>query len=171
MAIDKVIDSAQLDGALKASADAIRAKTGGADLIQFDPATGFAAAVAAVSTGGGTLGMKTGTVTLTESYTNIDIEHGCGKLPHTVVFVLQNPEEITPTLNLLSGGIWQRDSFSTTFRSTNGYFVNGGAQQSYFVPTDEPATYGLHVDAQKITCAPAYKWYAATYQWFAIYEV
>lgn len=55
MATYKIVDAERLDGALTASADAIRAKTGSVDQIPFDMenATGFAAAIAAVSTGGG----------------------------------------------------------------------------------------------------------------------
>lgn len=51
MAYDKVVDSARLDGALTATADAIRGKTGSADGIQWDADTGFAAAIAAIAGG------------------------------------------------------------------------------------------------------------------------
>ena len=55
MATYKTVDADLLDGALSASADAIRAKTGGADMIPFDmaTATGFAEAISAISAGGG----------------------------------------------------------------------------------------------------------------------
>lgn len=53
MAYDKVVDSARLDGALTATADAIRGKMGSADDIQWDADAGFAAAVDAITTGGG----------------------------------------------------------------------------------------------------------------------
>lgn len=55
MAIDKAVDSARLDGALKASADEIRAKTGDSGKVQFDldGGTGFKAAIAAIEAGGG----------------------------------------------------------------------------------------------------------------------
>lgn len=42
MAYDKIIDSAKLDAAMGATADAIRAKTGKADSIPWDESTGFA---------------------------------------------------------------------------------------------------------------------------------
>lgn len=45
MAYDKVVDSAKLDGAMSATADAIRGKTGGSDSIAWDEDTGFADAV------------------------------------------------------------------------------------------------------------------------------
>lgn len=42
MAYDKVIDSAQLDAAMKATADAIRGKTGNTAQIPWNDSTGFA---------------------------------------------------------------------------------------------------------------------------------
>lgn len=45
MALDKVIDSAKLDGALTATADAIRAKTGGTSKIIWNETTGFSDAI------------------------------------------------------------------------------------------------------------------------------
>lgn len=55
MALDKLVDSAQLDACLEAEADAIRAKTGGYSDITFDYANskGFADVIAAIETGGG----------------------------------------------------------------------------------------------------------------------
>ncbi len=52
MAYDKVIDSAKLDSAMTATADAIRAKTGGSDTLPWDMDTGFASAVEAIEAGG-----------------------------------------------------------------------------------------------------------------------
>ena len=51
MALDKVIDSALLDAGMKATADAIREKTGGADPIVWDSANGFKMAVSDIQTG------------------------------------------------------------------------------------------------------------------------
>ena len=51
MAYDKVVDSAKLDGAMAATADAIRGKTGGADSIAWDEDTGFADAVGDIEVG------------------------------------------------------------------------------------------------------------------------
>lgn len=52
MAYDKVVDSAQLDGAMTSTANAIRAKSGGSGNIPWNAATGFADAVAAIPSGG-----------------------------------------------------------------------------------------------------------------------
>ena len=55
MAVDKLVDSAQLDACLTAEANAIRAKTGGSANLTFDFANskGFADAIAAIASGGG----------------------------------------------------------------------------------------------------------------------
>lgn len=52
MALDKIIDSAKLDGALSATADAIRNKTGATDSIPWDSSTGFKTAVESMEVGG-----------------------------------------------------------------------------------------------------------------------
>lgn len=54
MAYDKVVDSAKLDAGMTATANAIRAKTGGTEKIPWDSATGFKTAVEEIQTGGGT---------------------------------------------------------------------------------------------------------------------
>lgn len=51
MALDKLVDSSQLNGALSSTADAIRAKTGGADNLTWDMDTGFAVQIGDISTG------------------------------------------------------------------------------------------------------------------------
>lgn len=53
MAFDKVIDSAVLDAGMTATANAIRAKTGGADPIVWDASNGFKTAVEGIEAGGG----------------------------------------------------------------------------------------------------------------------
>lgn len=58
MAFDKVVDSAQLDGALTSTADAIRVKTGETEEIVWDETTGFSEAILAITgtgSGGGRL--------------------------------------------------------------------------------------------------------------------
>lgn len=54
MAFDKAIDSARLDGALTATAEAIRNKTDSTEPITFDTNEGFKAAVEGISIGGDT---------------------------------------------------------------------------------------------------------------------
>lgn len=52
MPCDKLVDSAQLDGALTATADAIRAKTGGSAKIAWDASAGFSSVISGIQTGG-----------------------------------------------------------------------------------------------------------------------
>lgn len=72
MAVDKLVDSTKLNACLDAEANAIRAKTGGASDIPFDFANnkGFADAIAAIPSGGGSSGLqiKTGQFTLASDY-------------------------------------------------------------------------------------------------------
>lgn len=53
MAVDKAIDSAKLDSALTATADAIREKSGESGAIVWDGESGFAEAIGGIETGGG----------------------------------------------------------------------------------------------------------------------
>ena len=65
MAFDKIVDSAKLDAGMTATANAIRAKTGGSGAIPWDSDMGFKAAVETIQTGGGI-----DTCTLTVSITD-----------------------------------------------------------------------------------------------------
>ena len=60
MAYDKLIDSAKLDAAMNATADAIRGKTGGSADIPWDESTGFSSAISTIP-----VGSKTQTKTVT----------------------------------------------------------------------------------------------------------
>ena len=53
MALDKLVDSTQLDGAMTATANAIREKTGDSNTIAWDLTNGFKSAVEAIPSGGG----------------------------------------------------------------------------------------------------------------------
>ena len=51
MAVDKLVDSAQLDGALTATANSIRGKTGDSSQIAWDMTTGFKDAIDGIPSG------------------------------------------------------------------------------------------------------------------------
>ena len=53
MAFDKLVNSTLLNGAITATAAAIREKTGGSDLIPWDETKGFADVVSGIEAGGG----------------------------------------------------------------------------------------------------------------------
>lgn len=80
MAYDKVIDSAKLESAITATADAIRAKTGSTEKIPWDAEKGYKDAVESIPEGGG--GTDVSGVTATEA----DVLEGA-------VFVDSNGEE------------------------------------------------------------------------------
>lgn len=168
MAIDKAVDSQQLDGALSASADAIRAKTGDVEPIPFDAATGFASAISAIAAGGGTLAIKTGTVTLSVAYSMPDIQHGCGKLPYAVFMISENKEHYN--VNRITGALWHRNSICTLF-SGNGTKRIWGFAQQYDVENEAPTQNGLVVTESVLHCAPPAQFNGGTYHWVAIYEV
>lgn len=58
MALDKLVDSTQLDSALEATADAIREKTGSESPIVWDMSTGFADEISNISGSGGSQGTQ-----------------------------------------------------------------------------------------------------------------
>lgn len=97
MALDKIVDSAQLDGALSATASAIRAKTGGTEQIPWDAATGFAAAVSAITAGGGGNTVQIGQNTKTPNILNLFwvLENGTAKTGEfTLASSLPNKETL-----------------------------------------------------------------------------
>lgn len=70
MAFDKVIDSARLDAAMKATADSIRSKTGGSDKIQWNENSGFSGSISGIVVG------STGTDTSDATATANDMAQG-----------------------------------------------------------------------------------------------
>lgn len=68
MAVDKLVDSAQLDSDLEDIADAIRAKSGGSSPLAFP--SGFISEIGNIPSGGGSgYAKKTGSFVLAENYT------------------------------------------------------------------------------------------------------
>ena len=83
MAFDTVIDKAQLEAAMKATADAIREKTGDTANCTWDPSQGFAGLIAAIEIGGGRVARGTW-VQASDDYYNT-ITHNLGKVPELAV--------------------------------------------------------------------------------------
>lgn len=67
MAVDKLVDSAQLDAALTATANAIRAKTGSSSSLPWNLSTGFQSAVEEIPEGGGSTEAEDGIIDRTIS--------------------------------------------------------------------------------------------------------
>lgn len=103
MAYDKVIDSAKLDAAMAATANAIREKTGDAALIQWLTDRGFAEAVAGIQSGGGGGGVAMGSYVFAETKPYIQIHdrvsHGLGRVPTQMIQLLRMSDGTT-----VSGG-------------------------------------------------------------------
>lgn len=78
MAFDTVIDKAQLEAAMKTTADAIREKTGDTADCTWDSAQGFAALIAAIEAGGGA---ESGSFVPSSDSAEYAVEHGLGKVP------------------------------------------------------------------------------------------
>ena len=92
MAYDKAVDSAALDAGLTAIANAIREKAGSSDVLAFPDA--MAAAIAAIEAGGGGgSAFATGTYTAVENVgaTNVEITHGLGVIPKTIMWFVTAP--------------------------------------------------------------------------------
>lgn len=87
MALDKLVDSTQLNGALTATANAIRAKTGDSGTITWNSSTGFANAISDIQTGGRVVITDTqdshgGTIkTITTSDSPIVLQEKTGIIP------------------------------------------------------------------------------------------
>ena len=92
MAYDKLVDSAQLDGALTATADAIRAKTSDTAPISWDADDGFAAAVEGIADSAGTItdGIIVKARDADGWATEVDLYCADGKIPNRL-FVNGNP--------------------------------------------------------------------------------
>lgn len=109
MALDMMVDSTQLDGALTATADAIRGKTGGTDKLTWDMDKGFAAEIAAIAAGGASSGVavESGEYTPSSDIRQLDIAVSQAAHDGCLLMVLLADEEAVaglenPTNTLLA---------------------------------------------------------------------
>lgn len=79
MPFDTIVDSAALYGAMTATADVIRAKTGDTGAVNWDPAIGFTQAIAGIVSGGGGLAYDMGEFVLDADIAYLDTKDG---IPH-----------------------------------------------------------------------------------------
>lgn len=132
MAYDKLVDSAKLDGALTATADALRAKAGGSAKIAWDATKGFADAITASKS------VKSGTFTMAFGTRTVNIS-GLGFKPSTVIFVLTGNAFNYDISGYCQYAIFNNDSGTTAYfvgavveewTDTDG--VNHSAEEAYF---------------------------------------
>ena len=186
MALDKVVDSAVLDAGMTSVANAIRAKTGNADMLVWPD--GFKAAIEAISGGGGTgLAYDMGEFVL-EADTNgafaTYISHNLGEKPGFILvwtddYVgVTNPDKTYGT-NL--GFVWLNqlmglDNWFTSAASGEGTTVlftqsKGGTGMNVVKPTSAMYTLtsaGVSSESFKLTKSSTNNYWRAgtTYKYF-----
>ena len=107
MAVDKLVDSSQLNADLTSVANAIRTKGGTSAQLAF-PAD-FVSAIAAIPTGGGS-SVKTGTVTPASRVNSVSFDVGMSSITGLLIIPTESP--------LLSGG----KTFAGGYLSAEGYW-------------------------------------------------
>lgn len=117
MPYDKLIDSAKLDAAMNASADAIRAKTGGTADIPWDESTGFANAISGITTSGK---YQSKAATPSTSEQTIKPDSGYDALSQVTVNAMPTATQATPSISVSSAGL-----ITASATQTAGYVAKG----------------------------------------------
>lgn len=122
MAVDKLVDSVQLDACLTAEANAIRAKTGGSANLTFDFANskGFADEIAAIPSGGGGGWELISDFTASEDVATINIDIPSDKRGMNVYKVQLTGET--------SASEWLYFKVNSTGAQTNGAYMPSKTQ-------------------------------------------
>lgn len=115
MAYDKIVDSAKLDGAMAATADAIRGKTGKTADIPWDESTGFASEIAGI-----TPKVQSKSVTPTTSSQTIKPDSGYDGLSQVTVNAMPTATQATPSIAVTTGGL-----ITASATQTAGYVASG----------------------------------------------
>jgi hypothetical protein len=119
MAYDKIVDSAKLDGAMTATADAIRGKTGKSADIPWNESTGFASEIASITTETEP-NPQAKTATPSTSAQTIKPDSGYDGLSQVTVNAMPTATQATPSIAVTTGGLI---TASTT--QTAGYVAAG----------------------------------------------
>lgn len=119
MAHDKLIDSAKLDGAMTATADAIRGKTGKTADIPWDESTGFASEIASITTETEP-NLQAKTATPSTSAQTIKPDSGYDGLSQVTVNAMPTATQATPTISVSSAGL-----ITASATQTAGYVAAG----------------------------------------------
>jgi hypothetical protein len=119
MPYDKIVDSAKLDGAMTATADAIRGKTGKTADIPWNESTGFASEIASITTETEP-NLQAKTATPSTSAQTIKPDSGYDGLSQVTVNAMPTATQATPSIAVTTGGLI---TASTT--QTAGYVAAG----------------------------------------------
>lgn len=160
MAIDKAVDSSQLNAGLKAVADAIREKGGTSGALMFPG--GFADAIAAIQSGSGGSGLACDmgefafeTDLTTNQYSTKSIPHNLGETPDFILVWTDEYAGLTEALYTTEttvGFIWMRGLTGTQVRATSSvnqrnplfvYFYISGNNYRMKIGTPTSSSYGI----------------------------
>ena len=119
MAHDKLIDSAKLDGAMTATADAIRGKTGKTADIPWNESTGFASEIASIPTETEP-NLQAKTATPSTSAQTVKPDSGYDGLSQVTVNAMPTATQATPTISVSSAGL-----ITAAATQTAGYVAAG----------------------------------------------
>lgn len=119
MAYDKIVDSAKLDGAMTATADAIRGKTGKTADIPWDESTGFASEIASITTETEP-NLQAKTATPSTSAQTVTPDSGYDGLSQVTVNAMPTATQATPSIAVTTGGL-----ITASATQTAGYVAAG----------------------------------------------
>lgn len=127
MGTKKIIDAEQLDGALTASADAIRAKSGRTDKIPWDADTGFADAIAEIPSGG----IAVASTQVTPSANSLSITF-TGLPEEPALFAVHAAANITlSSTRSVTSVVYDRETTAGRCGYTSGSMYNSTATVAY----------------------------------------
>lgn len=125
MAVDKLVDSTQLDADLTSVANAIRTKGGTSASLAFP--TDFVSAIAAIPSGGGGGDIESGSFTIEEDTLFVTLQHSLGVVPDfCIVYPINVPQA------------------STTYRIAWEAILRDVGQQDYNISTNATARPAFH---------------------------
>lgn len=119
MAHDKLIDSAKLDGAMTATADAIRGKTGKNADIPWNESTGFASEIASIQTETAPK-LQSKSATPSTSAQTVKPDSGYDGLSQVTVNAMPTATQATPSISVSSAGL-----ITAAATQTAGYVAAG----------------------------------------------
>lgn len=119
MPYDKIVDSAKLDGAMTATADAIRGKTGKTADIPWNESTGFASEIASITTETEP-NLQAKTATPSTSAQTIKPDSGYDGLSQVTVNAMPTATQATPSIAVTTGGL-----ITAAATQTAGYVAAG----------------------------------------------